>query len=223
MASSTTLVNRLRQQISAQHLSVTTLASRARVPAYFLYDILHGKSANPSPQRLAQVAEALGVSLDYMLGKGAANRARIREAVTSPGLEEFVSIPAITVTPVKRGKAVLTEDNARDPYFFRRSWLQDRLSANPDDLKLVYVQGDSMEPSLSHNDMVLADTAKTQPSPPGLFVLFDGVGLVVKRVEMVGGTGQVRITSDNPQYAPYEHAMEEVQIVGKVVWYAREM
>jgi phage repressor protein C with HTH and peptisase S24 domain len=218
-----TLVSRLRQQLNTQRLSVTTLASRAKVPAYFLYDILHEKSANPSPARLAQVAEALGVSLDYLLGKGSANRARIREAVTSPGLEEFISIPAITVTKTKRGKSVLSEDNARDPYFFRRSWLQERLGAKPDDLKLVYVQGDSMEPSLSHNDMVLADTSKTQPSPPGLFVLFDGVGLVVKRLEMAGGTGNVRITSDNTQYPSYEHPLDEVQIIGRVVWYAREM
>ena len=218
-----TLVSRLRQQIATQRLSVTTLAAKAKVPAYFLYDILHGKSANPSPARLAQVAEALGVTLDYLLGKGSASRARIREAVTSPGLEEFLSVPAIMVTKTKRGKSVLSEDNARDPYFFRRSWLQERLHAKTDDLKLVYVQGDSMEPSLSHNDMVLVDTAKTQPSPPGLFVMFDGVGLIVKRLEMAGGIGVVRIASDNPQYPPYEHALDEIQIIGRIVWYAREM
>jgi phage repressor protein C with HTH and peptisase S24 domain len=222
MASST-LVNRLRQQLNTQRLSVTALASKAKVPAYFLYDILHEKSANPSPARLAQVAEALGVTLDYLLGKGSASRAKIREAVSSPGLDDFFSIPAITVTLTKRGKPTLSEDNARDPYFFRRSWLTDRLHAQPDDLKLVYVQGDSMEPSLSHNDMVLADTSKVQPSPPGLFVIFDGVGLVVKRLEMAGASGNVRITSDNPQYPPYEHTLEEVQIIGRVVWYAREM
>ena len=34
---------------------------------------------------------------------------------------------------------------------------------------------------------------------------------------------QVRIISDNPLYAPYEGTAEEVNIIGRIRWYAREI
>jgi hypothetical protein len=33
----------------------------------------------------------------------------------------------------------------------------------------------------------------------------------------------VRIISDNPLYAPYEGTAEEVNIIGRIRWYAREI
>ena len=33
--------------------------------------------------------------------------------------------------------------------------------------------------------MVMVDTGRTSPSPPGIFILDDGVGLVAKRVDAV--------------------------------------
>ena len=33
----------------------------------------------------------------------------------------------------------------------------------------------------------------------------------------------VRIISDNPIYAPYERSAEEVNIVGRIRWFAREI
>jgi len=56
-------------------------------------------------------------------------------------------------------------------------------------------------------------------------VLFDGLGLVAKRLEHVASADPplVRIISDNPIYAPYERSAEEVTIVGRIRWFAREM
>jgi phage repressor protein C with HTH and peptisase S24 domain len=63
------------------------------------------------------------------------------------------------------------------------------------------------------------------PTPPGIFVLFDGLGLVAKRLEHVASAEPplVRIISDNPLYAPYERSAEEITIVGRIRWFAREM
>ena len=33
----------------------------------------------------------------------------------------------------------------------------------------------------------------------------------------------VRVISDNPIYAPYERSAEEVTIVGRIRWFAREI
>ena len=63
-------------------------------------------------------------------------------------------------------------------------WLQARAS----DLKIISIDGDSMEPVLQGGDKVLIDTSRTAPSPPGIFVLHDGLGLVAKQIEYVPNT-----------------------------------
>ena len=48
--------------------------------------------------------------------------------------------------------------------------------------------------------MVMVDTNRTSPSPPGIFVLDDGVGIVAKRVEAIPNNRpwMLRLSSDNP-------------------------
>jgi phage repressor protein C with HTH and peptisase S24 domain len=63
------------------------------------------------------------------------------------------------------------------------------------------------------------------PNPPGIFVVHDGMGLVAKRLEHVPNSDPpaVRIISDNPLYRPYEGTAEEINIIGRIRWFAREM
>ncbi len=46
-----------------------------------------------------------------------------------------------------------------------------------------------MEPELSEGDRLLVDTARRVPATGEMFVLWDGDGLVVKRVERVHADG----------------------------------
>ena len=82
-----------------------------------------------------------------------------------------------------------------------------------------------MSPTLLDGDTVLVDTSKRAPTPPGIFVLNDGVGLVAKRLEysFVGGEPRYRIVSDNQRYTPYELTEEQINIIGRVRWFSREI
>jgi len=84
---------------------------------------------------------------------------------------------------------------------------------------------DSMMPTLNDGDVVLVDMNQRSPVLPGIFVLHDGMGLVAKRLEYVrmSDPPRLQIISDNYQYSPYECTAEEVNIVGRVRWYGREM
>ena len=57
------------------------------------------------------------------------------------------------------------------------------------------------------------------------FVLHDGMGLVAKRLDHIPNSEppRVRIISDNPLYSPYEGTAEEVNIIGRIRWFAREI
>ena len=60
-----------------------------------------------------------------------------------------------------------------------------QLRADPGDLCIIAVDGDSMEPLLSSGDHILIDVSRTVPAPPGIFVIWDGIALVAKRIEHV--------------------------------------
>jgi len=101
-----------------------------------------------------------------------------------------------------------------------------RITAAPTSgLRLITISGDSMTPTLEDGDMVMIDTGRTSPSPPGIFVLDDGVGLVAKRVDAVPNSfpQQLRLSSDNPAYSNYQRRIDEVRILGRVVWFTRSL
>jgi phage repressor protein C with HTH and peptisase S24 domain len=212
---------RLKKEMKQQGLTSAELAKRADVKTSFLYDIISGKSSNPSTIKLARVAESLDISLAYLVGN--------QENPQAPGKPpsgdstDYVTVPRITVDITADGNRVTSQEHEAEYYFFRRSWIQDRLGVSPSELRMLYIRGDSMEPTLFHQDIALVDTSKKTPSPPGIFVLYDGLGLSAKRLEFVGGDKLIRLISDNPQYSSYERSIEETVIIGRVVWFAREI
>lgn len=92
--------------------------------------------------------------------------------------------------------------------------------------RIIEVQGDSMyDPALPGapgsiypGDRLIIDTGDRQPSPPGPFVVWDGMGVVVKMVEVLPNTDplRLRMLSRNPHYSPYEVLEEESRIIGRV-------
>src|SRR5690606_8192901 len=105
-------------------------------------------------------------------------------------------------------------------YQFRRWWIPPRLRAKQAKLRIMHGEGDSMMPTLHDGDVVLVDLARCMPTPPGIFVLFGGMGLVAKRLEHIPNSEppQVRIISDNTFYSPYERTAEEIRIIGRIRW-----
>ena len=87
------------------------------------------------------------------------------------------------------------------------------------ELRIITVMGDSMEPTLLPGQRVLVDTGDRMPSPPGIFVVWDGLGLVVKRVQALPHSEppRVKIASDNGKYDPYERTLDEAYIQGRVI------
>jgi len=90
---------------------------------------------------------------------------------------------------------------------------------------IITIDGDSMEPLLSTGDRILVDTSQRIATPPGIFVIWDGKGLVAKRVEHVPHSDPPKmiIKSVNPEYQTYEREAEEVKIIGRVIWAAKRL
>ncbi len=104
-------------------------------------------------------------------------------------------------------------------------WLAKLGRRQTDALRMISISGDSMVPLLEHDDTVMLDCSQTHPSPPGIFILDDGVGLVAKRIEIIPSTTpqMLRISSENSAYSSYQRRIDEVHIIGRVVWFARRL
>lgn len=109
---------------------------------------------------------------------------------------------------------------------FRRDWLEREAGVPAEQLVVVYVDGDSMEPTLRHGDLVLVDRSARDLRQDGIYVLMLDDHMTIKRLQRVAGR-RVRVTSSNPAYEPFE--MDDVRddadhwIVGCAVWAGRRL
>jgi phage repressor protein C with HTH and peptisase S24 domain len=106
---------------------------------------------------------------------------------------------------------------------FPPSYLKRLTSSSPSNLAIITVKGDSMEPTLLDDDIVLIDLSKRSLSFDGLFVLQYDDALHVKRVGRSPKPGHITIISDNRLFPAYEAAASDVTPIGKVLWYGRKV
>jgi phage repressor protein C with HTH and peptisase S24 domain len=134
-------------------------------------------------------------------------------------------IPVFDVSASAGGGAVVAEYEAEvHSLAFPRDYLRKLTSNSIDNLAIISVKGESMETTLLDDDIVLLDASKTNLSYDGLFVLRFDDALHVKRVGRSPKRGHVTIISDNKElYPPMEMAVDEVDAVGKVLWYGRKV
>jgi phage repressor protein C with HTH and peptisase S24 domain len=220
-----TLADRLRARADQLGLAPAHVAEMAGVNRSFVYDILRGRSSRPSIDRLAGVARVLKVDRDWLIhGIGEVEGPSPFHEMPD---DAFVAIAHATPRPSMGGGAVVTEDGDTPgrAYHFRQSWIRSKLKASPAKLRIMHVEGDSMAPTLLSGDAVLVDMTRQLPNPPGIFVLDDGMGLVAKRLEHIPNSDPpaVRVISDNKLYPEYDRTAEEIRIIGRIRWFAREI
>ena len=107
------------------------------------------------------------------------------------------------------------EEMPFDAFRFSTRWLREQ-GLEPKMLSAIAVAGDSMEPVLRDGDEILVDRTP-RPLRDGIHVVRLGEALHVKRVQ-AGKPGQLTLISANPAYPPIEVALDDVDVVGRVVW-----
>jgi len=136
----------------------------------------------------------------------------------------YVPILRVSV-PAGMGGGGFMEQDDHDTAFFAEQLILHQLRARPRDIRYMELRGQSMSPVLEHGDQVLIDLRDLDPSQAGIFVLWDGEGLVCKWVSRVHGSepAKLRLRSENERFDPYEPLAEQCRILGRVVWFARRI
>lgn len=140
-------------------------------------------------------------------------------------LEDGIMLPNTSVpemdTHISTGGSDLMDDiHIIGRWQLPTDWLRSEIrTSDLSQIRILTLEGDSMEGTLAPGDKVIVDLTRRIPSPPGLFVIFDGLAQVAKRLEYLGGTvpAQVRVISDNVHYQPYDRILAEMSIVGRIM------
>ena len=135
-----------------------------------------------------------------------------------------VQVPQLSVQ-ASAGNGRLVEDEfVIGTYGFDRNWLRKIARAEPQDLSIVKVSGDSMTPTLIDGDDVLVDRSDAgQRLRDGIYVLRRDDTLMVKRLALAPTSGTLTISSDNPAYPTWRDCpLSSVDVLGRVVWAGRQ-
>lgn len=188
---------RLRWSRNRLNLSLKALGDMLGVSATAVEWAESGKTQKP--KWLAEAATALGVPYEWLAG-----RAPFSDILQA---EQTLRKEAAHAT----GQAD-TGKSAPSPASLEALGL----TGNPQNYRIIEVVGDSMFPDFRHGDRVIIDLSDTSPTPPGIFLFFDGAGEVLKRVESLPD-GKVRLSAINPTYLPMETTRESANLRGRAV------
>lgn len=138
---------------------------------------------------------------------------------------DLIVVPEYDVRLSAGGGSLIEAENQSGVWQFSRRYLVEELRLAPANLAIVEVQGDSMEPTLRTGDRVLIDHSDRNPARPGVYAIWDSNATVVKRLERIPASDppMVVLISDNKNHNAYTVPAELVNVIGRVVWFARRL
>ncbi len=119
---------------------------------------------------------------------------------------------------------VITQENVVSQLAFKPDFLSEVTSAPHNKLVAIKINGDSMYPTLNHNDVVLVDMTVKKVGKDGVYIVQYDDGLMAKRVRVDPIRKLAIICSDNTSYPPIDGVNpDDIKIIGKVVWKGSRM
>lgn len=242
----TPLAKRIKQRIEQLGTTARAVSIKVTGKGEFLRPILN-EGAQPRADNLAKLAGALGVSVHWLLTgehehisseevASSIGGAAYREALGASSLENYLgkvpgAVPEVDakagagngnvgeheVVTLRRGESFVGHRVVSE-WVFPPTFLRHELRMQPGEILVLEVIGDSMSPTLESGDRVVVDTTYSRPTPDGIYVIEEGDGPMVKRLQLVRRTDppEIRIISDNKNHESYTLRLEDIRIVGRV-------
>jgi phage repressor protein C with HTH and peptisase S24 domain len=201
-------------------------------------------------EQVEKIARNRGISLDWlMLGRGSlhveesaksypsaerffgddtpSNQRKVKpaETVALSAPDGFILVPHYEVQASAGHGSLIHSEQIVDYLAFKADWVRNTLGVAQKDLALISVKGDSMEPVLSNEDLILVDMRKNRVEDNAIYVLQLNDALLVKRIQHKLD-GSLHVMSDNTRYETEIVSAEratDLNVLGRVVWSGRRM
>lgn len=181
--------------------------------------------ANSAPR----FAAALGVSTDWLLIGGEIPDDSDHKAVTMMAADDLADLLGVhmlrqvDISYAMGDGAVIADYPETGMIPFARDFLGQLGIRSPDVVFICNGEGDSMAPTIFDRDLVMVDTSRQQVRMQDRIwaLTVAGAGMI-KRIRMLPNN-QVMVLSDNPSVPEQIYDIDDVYIVGQVVWIGRRM
>lgn len=180
--------------------------------------------ADPTRTNLVKIAEASGVSLDWLaLGVGNMDGVEPQAKKSEVNLiasndETFSVIEDCREVRISAGGGGFNDEYK--PYQttkVEKAWLDSR-RLKAEDCAMFLVSGDSMYPTLKDGEEIIVDRSKKELKDGKIFVLNNEGAMLVKKVQIT--YNGITLISQNTEYAPIELSAEQANnliVIGQVV------
>ncbi|QGH74841.1 transcriptional repressor [Bacteriophage DSS3_MAL1] len=202
----TTVGERIIEARKAKDMTQLDLAKRLGVSraAVGQWEI---NATSPSIAKLEEVAMILNVEPQWLAYNVKPGEARV--VYRSP---ERDNIHWVTELVFGDSADDVTEG---DKWGIPAEYLTRELHSSVENTAICTVNSHAVEPDYEYGDKVFIDRSDRKPSPAGIFVFWDGIGMAFARMQAIPGSDpKVRITQQGAD--AYDMAFGEVEIIGRV-------
>ncbi|ACT69461.1 helix-turn-helix domain-containing protein [Neorickettsia risticii] len=191
---------KIRKRMEEIGINARELAERAGVGKSFVYDILNGKSKNPTSKKLNSISRELGISISYL----------INVSPDSIDYENYLPVHSL-------------DNQLSVSFLFNRAFCEEHIS-EAGKLYSCIMYDDSMSPSIMPNEtLIIKKFVQGDRMKSGVFLIRDKFNSIVRSVEHIFGSQDVKITPDNEKYSTYIKHFDEIDIIGKVIFTLRRL
>lgn len=179
-----------------------------------------------SKQKLSQteLSDLVGISQkqisDYEVGNSVPRQANLLKLIEALKVtkQEFLTTPIDTESDVMSALEFVSFYNeASDLKISLPANIVQDLPLNKEKIIPTRINGQSMLPLLNNGDIALIDTSQNQPQDGKLFAINFFNEEIVARV-FRNPDGTLLLSRDNPDYPPKTVRLDEVEIIGKLVY-----
>ncbi|QHD65228.1 helix-turn-helix domain-containing protein [Neorickettsia findlayensis] len=191
---------KIRKRMGEIGINARELAERAGVGKSFVYDILNGKSKNPTSKKLNSISRELGISISYL----------INVSPDSIDYENYLPVHSL-------------DNHLGVSFLLNRAFCEENIS-EACELYSCTMYDDSMLPSIMPNEtLIIKKFVQGDRMKSGVFLIRDKFNSIVRSVEHIFGSQDVKITPDNEKYSTYIKHFDEIDIIGKVIFTLRRL
>jgi phage repressor protein C with HTH and peptisase S24 domain len=174
-------------------------------------------SSEPKIIGISSIANAAGVNIDWLV-TGAKPKQRL--GARSEGDDQNIQVALIQKRLSDLNGTIEQRFTIQGHIPFSKEFLKAKLGReNFDQLCILEVHGDSMEPTMGDGDIVLIDR-NIRGANDGLTAYAFKDTIHIKR--LVNVSGGIDVVSDNKYLYPVHHIegkdLEEVEVIGAVIW-----
>ena len=176
---------------------------------------------SPTVGLLEAIADKCQVPIEWFFDEK--QLLKVGPATEMSGLDAYAYIRKAKAHLSAGGGVIPEEEFEEQRYAFVKSWLK-TVATSEAACILMEVDGASMMPTLEPGDMVLVDQGRQDLISDGIYAFGEGDVINIKRLQRIHPL--VRIVSDNPdtiRYPSREVDPTTIRIIGRVVWFARQL